>query len=282
MLLALAVGTVFGTLAGYFGGRVDAVITLFVDLVLAFPLLILAILVVIVLGPTLWNVILAISISQLPILRSSRALARLLASPTGVRRVGDLPGLERSQGDTEARSPQRSTAHDGAGTTTIGLAILSAAALSFLGVGLQPPTPDWGRMVSELGVFVFTRPALPFYPGAAIAVTVVAANLLGGRSREARGPARAAGLVADDVLHRAARDPDSVVLFAVSVIIFFSLRFGPFNATALLEAGSSDPEKVAEIRQEWGLMIRCSFSTSTTSTRWSTAIWAARSATTLR
>jgi peptide/nickel transport system permease protein len=51
--------------------------------------------------------------------------------------------------------------------------------LSFLGIGLQPPTPDWGRMVSELGVFVFTRPELPFYPGAAIAVTVVAANLLG-------------------------------------------------------------------------------------------------------
>src|SRR5207249_12336361 len=61
-------------------------------------------------------------------------------------------------------------------TTTVGLAILSGAALSFLGVGLQPPTPDWGRMVSELGVFVFTRPELVFYPGAAIAVTVVAAN----------------------------------------------------------------------------------------------------------
>ena len=179
VLLALLVGTIFGTLAGYFGGRVDAVITVAVDLVLAFPLLILAILVVIVLGPNLWNVILAISISQFPLfVRVARSLALSLRHQEFVEAAISL-------GSSDLRVMRKHIIPNVLplmivqGTTTVGLAILSGAALSFLGVGLQPPTPDWGRMVSELGVFVFTRPELPFYPGAAIAVTVVAANMLG-------------------------------------------------------------------------------------------------------
>jgi peptide/nickel transport system permease protein len=179
VLLALSVGTIFGTLAGYYGGRVDAVISAAIDLVLAFPLLILAILVVIVLGPSLWNVILAISISQVPLfVRVARSLALSL-------RQREFVEAAISLGSSDLKVMQKHVLPNVLplmivqGTTTVGLAILSGAALSFLGIGLQPPTPDWGRMVSELGVFVFTRPALPFYPGAAIAVTVVAANLLG-------------------------------------------------------------------------------------------------------
>lgn len=179
VLLALTVGTVFGTLAGYYGGRVDAVITIVVDLVLAFPLLILAILVVIILGPNLWNVILAISISQLPLfLRVARSLSLSL-------RQREFVEASMSLGTSDFKVIRKHVLPNVLplmvvqGTTTVGLAILSAAALSFLGIGLQPPTADWGRMVSELGVFVFTRPELPFYPGAAIALTVVAANLLG-------------------------------------------------------------------------------------------------------
>jgi peptide/nickel transport system permease protein len=179
VLLAMAVGTAFGTLAGYYGGRVDAVISAAIDLVLAFPLLILAILVVIVLGPSLWNVILAISISQLPLfVRVARSLALSL-------RQREFVEAAISLGSSDLKVMRKHVLPNVLplmivqGTTTVGLAILSGAALSFLGIGLQPPTPDWGRMVSELGVFVFTRPELPFYPGAAIAVTVVAANLLG-------------------------------------------------------------------------------------------------------
>jgi ABC-type dipeptide/oligopeptide/nickel transport system permease subunit len=179
VLLALLVGTVFGTLAGYYGGRVDAVITIAVDLVLAFPLLILAILVVVVLGPNLWNVILAIGISQLPLfLRVARSLALSLRRQEFVEAAISL-GSSDLKVIRKHVLPNVLPLMMVQGTTTVGLAILSGAALSFLGVGLQPPTPDWGRMVSELGVFVFTRPELPFYPGAAIAVTVVAANLLG-------------------------------------------------------------------------------------------------------
>lgn len=177
--LALAAGTVIGILAGYYGGRFDAVISIVIDLVLAFPLLILAILVVIVLGPTLWNVILAISISQFPLfVRVARSLAFSLRQREFVESAISL-GSSDFKVIRKHILPNVLPLMMVQATTTIGLAILSAAALSFLGVGLQPPTADWGRMVSELGVFVFTRPALPFYPGAAIAVTVVAANLLG-------------------------------------------------------------------------------------------------------
>ena len=179
VLLALVVGTVFGTLAGYYGGRVDAVISAAIDLVLAFPLLILAILVVIVLGPNLWNVIFAISVSQFPVfVRVARSLALSL-------RQREFVEASISLGSSDLKVMRKHVLPNVLplmmvqATTTIGLAILSGAALSFLGIGLQPPTPDWGRMVSELGVFVFTRPELPFYPGAAIALTVVAANLLG-------------------------------------------------------------------------------------------------------
>ncbi|HEY1365896.1 MAG TPA: ABC transporter permease [Gaiellaceae bacterium] len=179
VLLALAVGTIGGTIAGYYGGRVDAVVTVGIDLVLAFPLLILAILVVIVLGPSLWNVILAISISQLPLfLRVARSMALSLRQREFVESAISL-GSSDFKVIRKHVLPNILPLMVVQGTTTVGLAILSAAALSFLGVGLQPPSPDWGRMVSELGVFVFTRPELPFYPGAAIALTVVAANLLG-------------------------------------------------------------------------------------------------------
>jgi ABC-type dipeptide/oligopeptide/nickel transport system permease subunit len=179
VLLALLAGTIFGTLAGYYGGRIDAAISAGIDLVLAFPLLILAILVVIVLGPTLWNVIFAIGLSQVPL------FVRLARSLTLSLRQREFVEAAISLGSSDFKVMRKHVLPNVLplmvvqGTTTIGLAILSGAALSFLGVGLQPPTPDWGRMVSELGVFVFTRPLLPFYPGAAIALTVVAANLLG-------------------------------------------------------------------------------------------------------
>ena len=179
VLLALLAGTIFGTLAGYYGGRMDAAISAGIDLVLAFPLLILAILVVIVLGPTLWNVIFAIGISQIPL------FVRVARSLTLSLRQREFVEAAISLGSSDFKVMRKHVLPNVLplmvvqGTTTIGLAILSGAALSFLGVGLQPPTPDWGRMVSELGVFVFTQPLLPFYPGAAIALTVVAANLLG-------------------------------------------------------------------------------------------------------
>jgi peptide/nickel transport system permease protein len=179
VLLALVVGTVFGTLAGYYGGRFDAAVSVVIDLVLAFPLLILAILVVVVLGPNLWNVVFAIGLSQIPLfVRVARSLALSLKQREFVEAAislgsSDLAVLRKHV------LPNVLPLMMVQATTTVGLAILSGAALSFLGVGLQPPTPDWGRMVSELGVFVFTRPELVFYPGAAIAVTVVAANLLG-------------------------------------------------------------------------------------------------------
>jgi peptide/nickel transport system permease protein len=177
--LAMIAGLTTGTLAGYYGGRVDSFLMRGVDLILAFPLLILAILIVVVLGPSLRNIVIAISVSQYPqFARLARSLALSLRQREFVQAAvsvgsGDLRVMRRHV------MPNILPLMVVQATTTIGLAILSASALSFLGVGIQPPSPDWGRMVNELGIFIFTQPLKPFYPGAAIAITVLAANLLG-------------------------------------------------------------------------------------------------------
>jgi peptide/nickel transport system permease protein len=177
--LAMLAGMTTGIISGYFGGRVDAILMRGVDLILAFPLLILAILIVVVLGPNLRNIVLAISVSQFPqFARLARSLALSLRQREFVQAAvsigsGDLRVMRRHV------MPNILPLMVVQATTTIGLAILSASALSFLGVGIQPPSADWGRMVNELGDFVFTQPLKPFYPGAAIAITVLSANLLG-------------------------------------------------------------------------------------------------------
>jgi peptide/nickel transport system permease protein len=177
--LAMIAGMTTGTLAGYYGGKVDNMLMRGVDLILAFPLLILAILIVVVLGPSLRNIVIAISVSQFP------QFARLARSLALSLRQREFVQAAVSVGADDLRVMRRHVMPNilplmvVQSTTTVGLAILSASALSFLGVGVQPPSPDWGRMVNELGIFIFTQPLKPFYPGAAIAITVLAANLLG-------------------------------------------------------------------------------------------------------
>ena len=177
--IAMLTGMTMGTLAGYYGGRVDSLVMRGVDLILAFPLLILAILIVVVLGPSLTNIVLAIAVSFFP------QFARLARSLTLSLRQREFVQAAVSLGAGDLRVMRRHVLPNilplmvVQATTTIGLAILSASALSFLGVGIQPPSADWGRMVNELGIFIFTQPLKPFYPGVAIAITVLSANLLG-------------------------------------------------------------------------------------------------------
>jgi ABC-type dipeptide/oligopeptide/nickel transport system permease subunit len=185
---AIILGTVLGAVSGYAGGWVDNVIMRLMDVLMAFPSLLLAIAIVNVLGRGLQNALLAIAIVNVPVyarvvrasvlsikeqdfVEASRALG---ASPIWILFVRILPN---------ALSPLIVQ-----GTLGIAGAILEAAALSFLGLGAQPPTPEWGSMLGSERNQVFTAPHLVFYPGIAIMITVLAFNLLGDGLRDALDP----------------------------------------------------------------------------------------------
>ena len=185
---AIIIGTILGALSGYFGGWVDNVIMRTMDVLLAFPSLLLAIAIVTVLGPGLINALLAIGIVSIP------AYARVVrASVLSVREM-DYVSATRALGGNSFQilflriMPNALTPLIVQGTLGIATAILDAAALSFLGLGAQPPTPEWGSMLGSERNQVFTAPHLVFYPGLAIMLTVLAFNLLGDGLRDALDP----------------------------------------------------------------------------------------------
>ena len=185
---AIVIGTVLGALGGYFGGWVDNVIMRTMDVLLAFPSLLLAIAIVTVLGPGLQNALLAIGIVSIP------AYARVVrASVLSVREMEYVSATRALGGDTmqilfRRILPNALTPLIVQGTLGIATAILDAAALSFLGLGAQPPTPEWGAMLGAERNQVFTAPHLVFLPGIAIALTVLSFNLLGDGLRDALDP----------------------------------------------------------------------------------------------
>jgi len=185
---AIVIGTVLGALAGYFGGRIDNVIMRIMDVLLAFPSLLLAIAIVTVLGPGLINALLAIGIVSIP------AYARVVRGSVLSIREMDFVSASRALGGNTYEIlfrrilPNALTPLIVQGTLGIATAILDAAALSFLGLGAQPPTPEWGSMLGAERNQVFTAPHLVFYPGLAIMLTVLAFNLLGDGLRDALDP----------------------------------------------------------------------------------------------
>ena len=185
---AIVIGTVLGALAGYLGGWVDNVIMRFMDVLLAFPSLLLAIAIVTILGPGLINALLAIGIVSIP------AYARVTRSAVLTTREMDFVAASRSLGGSPFYIlfgrilPNSLTPLIVQGTLGIATAILDAAALSFLGLGAQPPTPEWGSMLSAERNQVFTAPYLVFYPGLAIMLVVLSFNLLGDGLRDALDP----------------------------------------------------------------------------------------------
>ncbi|MFM8370046.1 MAG: ABC transporter permease [Chloroflexota bacterium] len=185
---AIIIGTVLGALAGYFGGWLDNLIMRVMDVLLAFPSLLLAIAIVTVLGPGLINALLAIGIVSIP------AYARVMrASVLSVREM-EFVAATRALGGNNMQIlflrilPNALTPLIVQGTLGIASAILDAAALSFLGLGAQPPTPEWGSMLGSERNQVFTAPHLVFYPGFMIMLTVLAFNLIGDGLRDALDP----------------------------------------------------------------------------------------------
>ncbi|MBE0681890.1 MAG: ABC transporter permease [Anaerolineales bacterium] len=185
---AIIIGTVLGAMAGYFGGWLDNVIMRVMDVLLAFPSLLLAIAIVTVLGPGLINALLAIGIVSIP------AYARVMRASVLTVREMDFVSATRSLGGNtydilfKCILPNALTPLIVQGTLGIASAILDAAALSFIGLGAQPPTPEWGSMLGAERNQVFTAPHLVFYPGFAIMLTVLAFNLVGDGLRDALDP----------------------------------------------------------------------------------------------
>lgn len=190
---AIFIGTILGAVAGYTGGWWDNIIMRFMDVLLAFPSLLLAIAIVTVLGPGLINALIAIGIVSIP------AYARVMrASVLSVREM-DYISATRALGGSPAQIlfkrilPNALTPLIVQGTLGIASAILDAAALSFLGLGAQPPTPEWGSMLGAERNQVFTAPHLVFYPGFMIMLTVLSFNLIGDGMRDALDPRLAHG-----------------------------------------------------------------------------------------
>jgi ABC-type dipeptide/oligopeptide/nickel transport system permease subunit len=185
---AIVIGTALGAVSGYAGGWTDSIVMGFMDILLAFPSLILAIAIVTVLGPGLINTLLAIGIVSIPvyarIMRSSVLASKQMDYVTADRAIG-----VRSRKILFANIlPNAMTPLIVQGTLGIAVAILDAAALSFLGLGAQPPTPEWGSMIGQERNQVFTAPHLILFPGIALMLTVLGFNLLGDGLRDALDP----------------------------------------------------------------------------------------------
>lgn len=185
---AIIIGTLLGALGGFLGGWVDNLIMRIMDVLLAFPSLLLAIAIVSVLGRGLQNALLAIAIVSIPV------YARVVRGSVLSVKEQAYVAASRALGGGSMHILFRRVLPNAVpplivqGTLGIATAILDAAALSFLGLGAQPPTAEWGTMLGSERNQVFTAPHLVFFPGLAIMITVLAFNLLGDGLRDAIDP----------------------------------------------------------------------------------------------
>ncbi len=185
---AIIIGSFIGAIAGFFGGWPDNVLMRIMDVVLSFPSLVLAIAIVTVLGPGLINAQLAIGIVSIPI------YARVMRASVLSVREADFVTASRALGESSAGIlsrrilPNALTPLIVQGTLGIGGAILEVAALSFVGLGAEPPAAEWGSMIALDRNLFFSAPHLIFFPGLAITFTVLGFNLLGDGMRDALDP----------------------------------------------------------------------------------------------
>jgi peptide/nickel transport system permease protein len=186
--LALVSGTLIGLVSGFFGGWLDAVAMRMVDVLLAFPGIILAILIMATLGPSLINVMLAVGISAIP------WYARTVRAATLVVKENDYVLASRAVGATAQRIMVRHVLPNVVTPVivlaTIGIAgaILAISGLSFLGLGAQPPSPEWGSMLSQARIYLQRAWWITTFPGLAIMISVLAINIVGDALRDALDP----------------------------------------------------------------------------------------------
>jgi peptide/nickel transport system permease protein len=186
--LSLCIGIFFGLIAGYFGGRTDTLLSQVFDIFLAFPSLLLAIGISAVMTPGLLSAMLAIT------LVGWAGFARLVRGITLSLKEQTYVEASRALGATPARILYKHILPNAlplllvAGSLRVGGFILLEAALSFLGLGVQPPTPTWGSMISLNRAYINTAPWMVIFPGLAISITVISFNILGDFLRDKLDP----------------------------------------------------------------------------------------------
>jgi peptide/nickel transport system permease protein len=188
VLLGSAAGMALGLIAGYFGGWINTIVMRFIDTMMAFPMLILALIIASLLGGGLNNVIMALSFAMIP------AYARLMCGQVITVRENDYVLAVRSMGASHTRIMLRHLLPNSFPplivmmTMMLGTTILAEAGLSFLGIGVQPPVATWGNMVNDGRQYLLTNPILSFAPGLAIMMVVYAFNMVGDGLRDALDP----------------------------------------------------------------------------------------------
>ena len=186
--IATALGVLLGVAAGFFAGWLDSIITRLIDLMLAFPYLLLAMIVVAILGPGLTNAMLAIAIVYTP--RIARVVRGVVLSVKEQEFVEAAQAMGAGTFRILGRFilPNIVSPIIVMATLTVGFMIVETAGLSFLGLGASPPTPEWGSMLATGRSFMLTSPWIATFPGLAILVTVVAFNLIGDGLRDLLDP----------------------------------------------------------------------------------------------
>jgi peptide/nickel transport system permease protein len=188
MVLAIAIGTLVGALAGYLGGVVDSILMRFTDGMLAIPYFFLVLIVVAVFGSSFRNIVIVIGVT------SWMPVARIVRSEVLRYKQQEFVVAARSLGAPTHRVlfrhiiPHTVPSVIVAATLGVAAAILLESALSYLGLGIQPPTASWGNMLSKSQAYLWENPWLPVYPGALIFISVLAFNFLGDALRDALDP----------------------------------------------------------------------------------------------
>ncbi|MCZ0756570.1 ABC transporter permease [Anoxybacillus sp. J5B_2022] len=188
VLGSVVVGSLLGIVAGYYGRWVDGIISRVFDIMLAFPSILLAIGIVAVLGPSLQNALIAIAVINIP------NFGRLIRSRVLSIKQEEYIMAARAIGMSDARIlfhhilPNSMAPIIVQGTLAIATAIIEAAALGFLGLGAQPPNPEWGTMLASSKEFLTQAPWTMIFPGLAIMLTVLGFNLMGDGLRDALDP----------------------------------------------------------------------------------------------
>lgn len=188
VILSLVIGTILGMLSGFYRGKVDAVISIVIDIFMAFPFILLALAVVAVLGPGLWKLIAVIGIT------TWTDFARVVRSETLAIREKDFVGAATALGGKSLRILFRHVLPNVASsvivlaTLAVARTILLESSLSYLGMGVPPQIPDWGYMLADSKDNLQSHPWLAIFPGVAILLTVLSVNLVGDRLRDVLDP----------------------------------------------------------------------------------------------